>query len=266
MTSSTLTTELLWGFVIGALSVCTLSVTAERFGSKLAGVLGGFPSTVAASLFFLARSSSAQRAAEAASVVPMMMGFFGVLLGIYCILVHRSVIIAVAVALGVWGVLTAAPLAFGAPSFAASLLTFFALFAALYYTIEVRLSLSSRKGGKVPLRVSQILMRALSGGSVVALSIYLGALSGPLLGGIMAAFPAVTIATLLVTYQAGGAPLSAAVGKSMMISGMLNVTAYASAVYLTYPVFGEHVGTLLGLGAVALSGVSTMLLVHHRMA
>jgi hypothetical protein len=90
MITGVLITRTLYGFVVGALSVCTLSVSADRFGSKFAGALGGFPATVAATFFFLGLASGVERAVDATTIVPLSMGAYGVLLVLYMALIERG--------------------------------------------------------------------------------------------------------------------------------------------------------------------------------
>jgi len=66
-------------------------------------------------------------------------------------------------------------------------------------------------------------------------------------GGIFATFPAMFISTLIITYQTGGAAVSRAVAKALMLSGMINVALYAIAVRYLYVSLGLAAGTILAL-------------------
>lgn len=234
-------------FVIGALAVSTVSITADRFGSRLAGVLAGFPVTVAASLYYQARppSGALKSAVEATTAIPLMMGFFGLFLALYCAAIPSGLSLGLATSLGGWFLLTALVVMLGPPPFGISVVTLVACVGLSFYITEKLLVVPSRRGEGVKLRVPQIIARCFSGGAVVGGSYLIGQLAGPVLGGIMAAFPAVTVSTLIVTYQSGGASFSAAVAKSMMLSGMINVSMYAIAVRYLYPEFGLLSGTFL---------------------
>jgi len=234
-------------FIIGALAVSTVSITADRFGSRLAGVLAGFPVTVAASLYYQARppAGALENAVEATTAIPLMMGFFGLFLAFYCWTIPSGLMIGLGVSLGGWALLTALVVMLGPPAFIISVIVFVACVIASFYITEKVLVVPARRGQRVTLRTSQLLARCFSGGAVVGGSYLVGQMAGAVLGGIMAAFPAVTVSTLIVTYQSGGPPFSAAVAKSMMLSGMINVSMYSIAVRFLYPEFGLLYGTLL---------------------
>lgn len=257
--------KLILSFVTGAISVSTLSLTAERFGSKLAGILGGFPSTLAASLFFIGLIKGPIEASDAAVVVPLMMGIYGVQLSLYCALLDRGIIPALVLSISVWVLLSLVPFFAGSPPLGISILLFFALFAGSVFFVEYRLDTPSARGGRVDLRLMQMISRIMCGGLLVAGSVYLGAIGGPLLGGMMAAFPAVTVATLVVTYQNGGASFSRAMAKSMLLSGMLNVTTYSVGVYYFYPLLGVIGGTIAAFCGIIVSGAATYLIAKTTM-
>ncbi len=246
MISSELIERVVYSFVVGALSVSAVTITADRCGSKLAGALGGFPATVAAAFYFMASASEIGRAIEATSVVPLSMGFFGAFMVAYIVLVKVGIFVALAGSFATWALLSLVPIVVGVPGYVLGLVLFALALGACWYIVEYAMSIPATPGRRLRLRIPQVLLRMAAGGVVVALSVLVGVVVGPLLGGMAAAFPAVTTATLLVTYQSGGAALSQAVAKSLMLSGMINVTGFSVAIRYLYPLLGAAWGTVVG--------------------
>lgn len=254
--------QVAWGFVAGAVSASTLSVTAERFGSKLAGSLGGFPSTIAATLFLVALGAEQGRAIDMARQLPMMMSFFGVFLTVYCFFVFRGVIRASALSIGAWLSLSIILLQFPAPALWQSMLACGVSLVLSYLVVQKYLAIPAQQGMKSDLTAGQLIVRTLCGGTIVSVAVLLASISGPRVAALMTAFPAVTLSTLIVTYQTGGAALSAAVAKSMMVSGMVNAAVYSAAVTFCYPALGPTLGTVAAAGVLLASGFLTYRLVH----
>jgi len=64
-------------FLGGAAPGVTLStIAAERFGSKIGGLIGGLPSTVIVTLFFIGLTQTPQVAASATTIIPLSMSLY----------------------------------------------------------------------------------------------------------------------------------------------------------------------------------------------
>ena len=66
--------KIILAFVIGAVWITLATVIAEKFGTKIGGMVLGLPSTTAISLFFIAWTQSPSVAAEATTIIPIIMG------------------------------------------------------------------------------------------------------------------------------------------------------------------------------------------------
>jgi hypothetical protein len=72
--------------------------------------------------------------------------------------------------------------------------------------------------------------------------------------------------TLVITYRMGGADFSRAIGKSLLMSGMVTVPIYALAVGFLYPRVGMGIGTLIALLLAAGAAYLTYLFIRIRMS
>jgi hypothetical protein len=95
------------------------------------------------------------------------------------------------------------------------------------------------------------------GGTLVAGSVYLGALGSEVQSAVCATFPAVTVGSLLVTYYGGGDAVSRAVAKAFALSGMINVSAYAIAAAILYPRIGLVSGTAGSMAVAVATSVAS---------
>ena len=239
--------KLLLGFIVGSLWVTLTTVSAERFGSKVGGLIGGLPSTVVIALLFIGLTQSAQVAADATTVMPLAQGLNGLVVITFMLFIPR----------GLWaGLLSAVPLWFLQSTilyfldiqfFWIPLLGWLILLVFCYLVVEKWMRIPST--GKVALSYppSQLIWRAIFGGLVIAFAVLMGKVGGPLLGGIFGSFPAMFLSTLVITYNAAGSAFSRSVGKSLLISGLINVPIYEIIVRFLYPRIGLGWGTVIAL-------------------
>jgi hypothetical protein len=99
----------------------------------------------------------------------------------------------------------------------------------------------------------QILSRAFFSGAMISSTVYLSRVGGPVWGGIMAPFPTIYISTLIIMANSRGVEFSRRVAKSLLVSAMINVVAYSTAVRYSYLHFDLALGTILALGISAMS-------------
>ena len=79
-----------------------------------------------------------------------------------------------------------------------------------------------------------LLTRSVIGGLVVSLSVLVAKTAGPVFGGIIAAFPAMFISILTISYKAQGIEFPKALTKPLMVTGMITVAVYAIAIIYLY--------------------------------
>jgi uncharacterized membrane protein (GlpM family) len=258
--------KLLLAFGVGGLMVTLATVAAERLGSKMGGLVGGLPTMVGTSLFFIGYAQTPQIASEATSAIPLIMGFNGLFLVIYVVLAKWGAWVGMMGALLLWFVFAYAAFFLRIDSFALSLLVFIFSLAGTYHLLEKRFRFPST--GRLNIRYTpfQIISRALFSGSVVSAAVYLSKVGGPIWGGIIAPFPTVYLSTLIIMAKSKGVEFSRMITKSLLVSGMVNVVVYATAVRFFYPLFSLAAGTLLSLATVALSAYGTYWFMKTKMS
>ncbi len=172
------------------------------------------------------------------------MGFDGLFIITYAALVRQSFPLALLASLFVWLCFSFALVLIHFNNFGLSLIGFLALLLLSYIVVEYVLHIKSLAGRNTALSFSNILVRGLVSGLIIALAVAFAKLGGPLVGGVFASFPAVFLSTMILTYFAQGREFSVSVMKTLLLSGTINATVCASAVRFLYPLFGLIGGTI----------------------
>ncbi len=254
--SSLFVFQLVVTFLVGSLWLTGASILAEKFGSKIGGVIAGMPSSIVIALFFIGLTQTPIAASQATVVVPLIMGIDGLFIVTYVFLVRRSFLLALISSLFVWVCLSFVLVLVHFHNFGLSLFGFLVLLLLSYGVMEYVLHVKSLAGRKTSFTFSSLLVRGLVSGLIITLAVAFAKLGGPLIGGVFASFPAVFLSTMILTYFAQGRAFSVSVMKTLMLSGTINTTVYASAVRFLYPPFGLIGGTI---GSFLLSLVSMYL-------
>ena len=244
-------------FVVGSGWVALSTVAADRYGSRIGGLIGGLPSTVFISLLFIGITQTPHVASETTMLMPLTQGINGIFIIVYLLLVRRGLAAGLTTGLCVWSVLAAMIAVIGIQHFWVSICGWALCALGCYVAVERGMTIPARGEARVRCTFSQVGLRALFGGGVIAFAVWAGKLMGPTYGGIFAAFPAMFLSTLVITYRARGVEFSRAVGRAMMLSGMLNVALYATAVRYLYTWCGLSIGTILALVFSGVTGYLT---------
>jgi hypothetical protein len=239
--------KLALGFFVGSLWLTLTTLSAEQFGSKIGGLIGGLPSTVVIALLFIGYTQSPLVAVQATTVMPLAQGLNGLFVLTFMLLIPYGLKIALPTSLLVWFSLATLLYLLDLQSFLISIIGWLILLAFCYIMLEKWMEIPSRgkQGSAHP--PSQLVWRALFGGAVISFAVFIGKLGGPLLGGIFGSFPAMFLSTLVITSYIGGAAYSKPVGKSLLVSGLINVPLYEIMVRFLYPSVGLALGTTIAV-------------------
>lgn len=259
MIDSTFLLQVILSFVVGSLWVVLTTLLADRFGSKIGGFIGGLPSTAAVSFFFIGLTQSTQTAAQATTVFPLSYAFTGLFLVLYALFWRRGFIFTFGFSISVWFFLSACVVLLKLENFIISVCFYILFFVFAVYVLEYRLKLPSIGREDIQYSALQYLSRAVFGGFIVSLAVFLSRIGGPVFGGIFSAFPAVFISVLIINYRSRGMEFSRAMTKPLLVTGMISIFMYGLGVRYLYPSLGLWWGTL---GAYVFSLVGAILSYH----
>jgi hypothetical protein len=256
--------QLLLTFIVGSLWIYLTVIVSTRFGSKIGGFIGGLPSTALLSFFFIGLTQSPEIASNATTAFPLVYGITGLFLVVYAWLVRRGFIIALSFALTTWFVLSSFVALLNPKHFIFILVIYAFILLLAYYLLETKIGVKSLIGAKFETSSKLTAIRSLFGGLIIALAVLMAKLGGPVFGGIFAAFPAMFISALAITYKTQGIEYSRAMTKPLMVTGMVTIVVYAIAVRYFYSTVGLYLGTLFSIFLSAISAYFTYLFIKKR--
>lgn len=250
--------KLFLSFLVGGSFVTACTIISQRFGSTIGGIIGGFPSTIIVSLFFIGLVESPAAASNATSIIPLIVGYNGLFLATYSYFARKSFLWGISAALGVWFLLSITTIKLGINSFALSLILYGFIFLFLVFWVKRKIIAESLPNKSIRFTATQIWIRFIFSGSIISTAIYLSKKSGALIGGAISVFPIVFISTLMIGYFSEGKEFSIALSNNLMVSSMINIVVYAICVRYFFPFWGIAAGTCLAI----LVSVCTAYTVH----
>lgn len=238
-------------FVVAGVWITFVTLLAEKFGSKLGGLVGNMPANIFISMLFIGITQGPQFASDVAAAVPAGMAIAGFFLFTYIAAVRRHGALAFVPAFAVWFFLTLIVGSYGVVDLASGILAYaistIVLFAVLEYWLKMPSARSSEKQHK---RID-LLLRAVFSGAVVASVVAIAAILGPVWGGLAATFPAVMSSMAYIVTKSQGSRFAQGFCKVMLVASP-NIVVYVIAVHFTFPIFGIWWGTLVSYICAAL--------------
>ncbi len=236
----------------------------KKFGSKISGFIAGLPSTALLSFFFIGYSQSPHIASSAATIFPLSYAMTGMFLVIYAKYVEKGLYFALSAGLSIWfsGALILAILK---PSnYLLNLLLYLIILILLVSSLKKISGSGSNINEKIIYSSSQITIRSLFGGLLITLAVLLSKIGGPVFGGIFAAFPAMFISTLAISYRSYGMRFSKALTKPLLLTGMITIVIFSIGVRYFYVLFGLYLGTILSVFLSSISAFLTLAFIQKK--
>lgn len=233
--------KLILSFLVGGLYIGSTIWVAERFGSKIGGILIGLPATLLVGLLFIAWTQNIEAAVSATVVAPAAIAANSLFLVAFIALHKHGRFMALTGSMLLWALLTLPLVLFTLDSLWWSI-----LISALFFGLAIRY-LRKFPHQKLPgfhLPRSEFLFRVVFTGFVVFLAVLLGKILGPLWGGLFVSFPAAFSSSLFLLERTHGIDFTASVAKTMPYGSIGNVL-FASIFYLAVPYLGLLLGTLI---------------------
>ena len=241
--------RLLLSFVIGGTWVTIITEGTLKYGSRIGGLLAGFPSTVAFSLAFIGLTQTANAAVEATTALPLALSLTATFPLVYSRLAKgHGFELALSAALAFWAVSSLALSVVALTvslNFFVSLAGFYTICAVAYYFLaRNRMRKTSVRG----IRLSSfdwVWRFALAGGIVVG-AVLFSAIFGPLVGGVFSSFPAIITSTIYIVNRVDGVEASRGIATPVMVATVFTIVPYTVFVRYAFPSFGIVLGTLTG--------------------
>lgn len=232
--------KLLLSFIVGGSYIAFTIWVAEKFGSRIGGLLIGLPSTLLVSLIFIAWTQNSQAAVAALPVVPATIAANSLFLVAFIYSYKYGRAAAFTLASLLWLALSF-PLAF----FSLKNILISLILATVFFGLAIfwLRRFPHRKLEQFTLTHKEFLFRIVFTGSFVTLAVFLGKALGPLWGGVFASFPAAFSSSLLLLENKHGIDFTSSVAKTIPYGSMGNVF-FAVTFFLTVPKVGIILGTI----------------------
>lgn len=244
-------------FLIGGGWVALATIAAEKFGSNVGGFIGGLPSTVVVSFFFIGLTQGAHHTFEATTVYPAAFAMNVISLIVYVVLAKKNLFLGIFGMILVWLMLQGVLVFIDLNRFPVSVLWWLIASSIAYYIMQKKMPIPSQNQIVVHYSMFQAAGRAFFGGTVVLLSVILSKIGGPIFGGIFSAFPSVFLSTLIIVSTTVSVDFSRALVKPLMISGTINCVVFVIAfryIVLAFPLAIAMIfGYVISMGSALLT-------------
>lgn len=256
--------RLLLTFLTGTLWIYFSISIGKRFGSKISGFIAGLPSTALLSFFFIGFSQSPHIASSATTVFPLSYAMTGMFLVIYAKYIEKGLYFAISAGLFLW-FSGAFILAILKPSnYLLNLSLYLIILILLVLTLGKISGSGSNINEKIIYSSSQITIRSLFGGLLITSAVLFSKIGGPVFGGIFAAFPAMFLSTLAISYRSYGMKFSKALTKPLLLTGMITIVIFSIGVRYFYIQFGLYLGTFFSILLSSISASLTLIFIQKK--
>lgn len=229
-------------FLVGGLYIGLMTIIAERFGSKIGGLLVALPSTILVSLIFISIILGPTGLVQATITIPAAIGVSIIFLAAFIFLYRfLGLVAAYFGAVAIWFTIASSLVLLHLDRILISMLLGLIFFAIGLSYVRGQ---PHRKLSSLHFSRSAFTVRCVFAGTFVALAVLLAGLLGPFWGGTLSAFPAAFSATALILTQAHGIEFTTSTAKTMVLGAAANIIFVAGVFYLV-PVVGVFSGMIL---------------------
>ena len=230
-------------FLFSALIVILITVVAEKYGTKIGGIIGTLPSTIIVAFVFIALNHGELFAAESVAVVPAGMGVNILFLLTFVLVGRKGLLTAIVSSLTLWFVLSATLYYINLTNIYISLTIFIIVLLAALLVFEKIKKIPSQSRVHVHYTPLKVLFRGVIAGIIISISVLL-ANTGAVISGIFSIFPAIFLSTMVISNREHGTDFAAGIAKSM-VYGCSSVTSYGVVIHFAYPYYGILSGTVI---------------------
>lgn len=258
-TMENLLIQIVLPFFLSAIIVILITVIAEKYGTKIGGIIGTLPSTIIIAFVFIAINRGVEFASDSVAVVPAEMGINLIFLFTFVILAYKSILIALIGSFSIWTFLSSVLYFIRMENFFLSFLIYTVSIIATFIALEKIKKIKSVGRVKVHYTPKKIAIRGILTGTIISISVLLSNVD-EVLSGIFTVFPAILSSTMIITVKDHGPDFSSAIAKSM-IFGSPSVMAYATIIHFLYPIYDILIGSVI---AFIISIMISLIIFHFR--
>lgn len=238
-------------FVLAGAWIGAATLLAERYGSKIGGLVGNLPSTIVVSFIFITLTQGLSFTTRAAQAVPVGMSIDTGFMLLFVLGARANLAAAVTASLAGWFSMAFCASRLGLPSWHVGSLLCVGSSILVFLIMDRGLKLRSHSARRTEYSALQVVARMVFAGTVVAVSVIVASFAGPYWTGLFSTFPAVMMSTLVILHLVQGRAFSSATAKILTLSAP-NILGFALVASIVYPRAGLLAGTIAGYAAAAL--------------
>ncbi|MEK6978647.1 MAG: DUF3147 family protein [Candidatus Micrarchaeota archaeon] len=225
--------KLILSFFIGGTYIAFTIWIAEKFGSKIGGIILGLPSTTLVSLIFIAWTQDVSAVLTALPTTTAALSVSALFVSAFILSYRYGIKIAFSIAFLIWGSLGVLLVLLKLD------LLFSILFAIGIYAITIPIlnRFPDKKIDNTTSSHAEFFYRAIFAGSVIFTAVLLGKYLGPVWGGVFGVFPAGFTSSLYLLSNKHGFGFTASVARTMPL-GSIGSVVFVIALYYLISIVG----------------------------
>ncbi len=245
---SELIIKIILAFFVSGIWIAFSTLFAERFGSKLGGLMANMPSNILVTLIFIALLKGTEYAAKTTLAVPLGMTLCSIFLLVFVIMLRFNLMIAIGSSIIVWIVSAILLNKLSYSNVLGGIIIYIIVTVICFLILEYIVKIPSIEKKKKEYTNWQIATRALFAGSLVSTVLIFSTFSSSYFTGLLTTFPSVILSTCIILSFTQGNRFTQGVGKVMLL-GSSNILVYTRMIYLTFPTLGIWIGTIISLAS-----------------
>ena len=246
-------------FILSALIVIIIMFIAEKYGSKVGGILGTLPSTIVIAFIFIALNQDIYFAAKSAAVVPAELGINIIFLLIFVLYVEKSMYLAFLYSLSGWTLLSSIIFFINLDNIFYSVIIYVTALIFSIFILEYIKKIPSSGNVIVHYTPIKIAFRGIVAGIFISIAVILSNI-GTTISGIFSVFPAIITSTMYISVREHGPIFASGIAKSMIL-GISSVAVYSTMLHFLLPIFDIIYSTII---AYIISIIITMFIFRFR--
>jgi uncharacterized membrane protein (GlpM family) len=231
-------------FFIAGIWIAGATLLAEKLGSRIGGLITNLPSNILISFLFIAFVNDPAFVVNAVPGVPVGMALNTLFLFFFIVLLKYGILLSSVFSMLIWLALAVLVSFMKLENLVINILIYVLITAAAFLILENVLKIPSAEKSAKKYSLSQVIIRAVFAGAVVASVIVMSKFFNPYVTGIISTFPAVLLSTMIILAVNQNAAFARASGKVLVLSSS-NIIIYAAGIYFTYNTLGLAAGTII---------------------
>lgn len=231
-------------FFVAGIWIATSTYLAERFGTKIGGLITNLPSNILISLIFVALVNDINFVTKSIPAIPLGMTIDTIFLFIYIQLLPMGLLRSTILSLIIWFALAFLAIQIKLENLIINVIIYVVLTSILFLYTHKFLHLPEQQKSDRSYTVKQMIFRAAFAGGLVSTLVFISNYFNAYIVGIFSSFPAVLLSTMIILVVNQNIAFARSTGKILILSSS-NIVVYSLAVYFTYPILGLVWGTIV---------------------